>query len=117
MAVHPSGQPVYVTDWFEHRIWVISPETGEVTAEVHVGNSPSGIAVTADGNTIVTADRDSDQLSFIDAETLQVKRTAKVGSRPFGVTVDDKAAAPSRRTSEATRSRWSTSQAGRFWPK
>jgi YVTN family beta-propeller protein len=34
VAVHPSGRPVYVTDWFEHRIWVISPDSGEVAAEV-----------------------------------------------------------------------------------
>jgi YVTN family beta-propeller protein len=38
----------------------------------------------------VTADRDSDQLSFIDAGTLKVKGAAKVGKRPFGVTIDDK---------------------------
>ena len=74
VAVHPSGRPVYVTDWFEHRIWVISPDSGEVTAEVAVGNSPSGIAVTGDGRAIVTADRDSDQLSFIDAANSEGQR-------------------------------------------
>ena len=89
MAVHPSGSPVYVTDWFEHRIFVVSPEKGAIEAEVSVGNSPSGIAVTADGSTIVTADRDSDRLSFIDAKTLTVRGTAKTGSRPFGVTIDE----------------------------
>ena len=39
--------------------------------------------------TIVTADRDSDQLSFIDARTLTVRGSAKTGSRPFGVTIDE----------------------------
>jgi len=41
VAVHPSGSPVYVTDWFEHRIFVVSPEKGAIEAEVSVGNSPS----------------------------------------------------------------------------
>ena len=117
MAVHPSGRPVYVTDWFEHRIWVISPDSGEVTAEVAVGNSPSGIAVTGDGGTIVTADRDSDQLSFIDAGTLKVKGAAKVGKRPFGVTIDDKTGRAFTANVGVTRSRWWISQAGRFWPR
>ena len=50
--------------------------------------SPSGVAVTPDGRLILTADRDDDQVSIIDAATLAVGATVKVGTRPFGVTVD-----------------------------
>jgi YVTN family beta-propeller protein len=36
----------------------------------------------------VTADRDDNQLSIIDAKTFARKGTVKVGAHPFGVTID-----------------------------
>ena len=44
--------------------------------------------MTPDGTLIVTADRDDDQISIIDAKTFTRKGTVKVGAHPFGVTVD-----------------------------
>jgi YVTN family beta-propeller protein len=46
------------------------------------------VAVTADGTRILTADRDSDQISIVDATTLARTGSVPVGKRPFGVTVD-----------------------------
>lgn len=88
VAVHPSGAPVYVTDW-ESRLFVVDPEAGAIIAEIQVGTAPSGVAVSGDGRTVVTADRDSDQISIIDAAALNVAAAVKVGRRPFGVTIDD----------------------------
>ena len=44
--------------------------------------------MTPDGSLIVTADRDDDQISIIDAKTFTRKGTVKVGAHPFGVTID-----------------------------
>jgi len=44
--------------------------------------------LTPDGSLIVTADRDDDQISIIDAKTFTRKGTVKVGAHPFGVTID-----------------------------
>jgi YVTN family beta-propeller protein len=41
-----------------------------------------------DGALIVTADRDDDQISIIDAKSFTRKSTVKVGAHPFGVTID-----------------------------
>jgi YVTN family beta-propeller protein len=86
IAINPATSDVYVADWYEHRIFVI--REGAITAQVATGESPSGVAVTPDGALIVTADRDSDQLSLIDARTLERVAVVPVGVRPFGVTID-----------------------------
>ena len=51
-------------------------------------NSPSGVAVTPDGAFVLTADRDSNQISIIDTATLQRVATVATGDRPFGLTLD-----------------------------
>lgn len=86
IAVNPVSADVYVADWYEHRLFVF--RDGSVAATARTGDSPSGVAVTPDGATIVTADRDSDQLSIIDAATLDRLAVVPVGVRPFGVTID-----------------------------
>ena len=59
-----------------------------VAAEIPVGTSPSGIAVTPDGRHLLAADRDDDALSLVDAATRQRIAVIPVGTRPFGVTID-----------------------------
>jgi YVTN family beta-propeller protein len=44
------------------------------------------------GALIVTADRDDNQISIIDAKTFVRKGTVKVGAHPFGVTIDPQGA-------------------------
>ena len=69
VAVHPSGAPVYVADWYEHRIHVVDPAAGTVTADIPVGVSPSGLATTPDGAMLLSADRDSNEISIIDTKS------------------------------------------------
>lgn len=86
IAVNPASGDVYVADWYEHRLFVV--RDGAVAATAQTGDSPSGVAVTPDGALILTADRDSDQLSMIDAATLERLAVVPVGVRPFGVAID-----------------------------
>jgi YVTN family beta-propeller protein len=87
IAVHPSGNPVYVADWYGARLWVVNPQAGLI-GEIPAGDSPSGIAVTPDGTKVLSADRDSNQVTVADTETLAVLARVPVGIRPFGITID-----------------------------
>lgn len=86
IAANPVDGSVYVADWYEHRLFVV--RDGSVAAEMPTGESPSGVAVTPDGRRILSADRDSDQVSIFDAADLSPLAVVPTGGRPFGVTVD-----------------------------
>lgn len=86
LAVNPVSGAVYAADWYGDRLIVV--EDGRVTGQIATGDSPSGVAVTPDGATILTADRDSGQVSIFDAVTRSRLATVPVGERPFGVTID-----------------------------
>lgn len=113
IAAHPTKSEIYVADWYAHKIAVlvwrtvpviegdahmggsgddaaISARHAEVLLEgpqIPVGQSPSGLAVTPDGKLLLSADRDSNQVSIIDIESRKVIATVPVGERPFGVTI------------------------------
>jgi YVTN family beta-propeller protein len=57
-------------------------------AQIPVGQSPSGLAVSPDGKWLLSADRDSDAVSFIDLESRTKQASLTVGMRPFGITID-----------------------------
>ena len=52
-----------------------------------VGARPWGIAVSADGRTLYTANGPSEDVSIVDAATGKVRRRVKVGGLPWGVVV------------------------------
>ena len=67
---------------------MIDPKELRVIADIAVGASPSGLAVTPDGRLLLSADRDADSVSVIDTATRKRLATIKVGERPFGITID-----------------------------
>ncbi len=89
IVVQPRTEMIFVADWYDKIVRVLDPDTGALVAEIEVGQSPSGMDyASADGASIVVADRDSNTISVIDGVGL--KRTAQVavGGRPFGITID-----------------------------
>lgn len=82
LAIRPETGTALVTDWTGQLIEV-DPQDGRILTRWKTGAVPSGVA--ADGNgLIVTADRDADQVSLIDAQGVRV---VAVGHHPFGVTL------------------------------
>jgi len=71
IAVNPRSGVVYVADWYRHEILAIDPDKQAIIRRVSVGKAPSGIAVSADGKLLLTADREDDSISFIDAEKFE----------------------------------------------
>jgi YVTN family beta-propeller protein len=52
---------------------------------VRVGERPWGLAVSADGRTVYTANGPSNDVSFVDTETMTVTARVPVGDRPWGL--------------------------------
>lgn len=82
LAIRPATGTALVTDWTGHLLEV-DPADGRILTRWDTGAIPSGVAV-SEGGLIVTADRDADQVSLIDARGVRV---VPVGHHPFGVTI------------------------------
>nr|WP_238182613.1 beta-propeller fold lactonase family protein [Methylobacterium trifolii] len=89
IGVNPKTGAVYVADWYGARVFVLEPSAeGLIPAgEIAVGRSPSGLAVTPDGRTLLVANRESDTVSVVDLETRKELQAIPVGQHPFGLTL------------------------------
>ncbi len=74
-----------MSDWYNARLWVLGSKTLEVLGELPTGTSPAGIAISADGRFVASAEKDADQVSVFDAAILESLRRITVGTRPFGL--------------------------------
>ena len=88
LAAAPQGG-LYVTDWFGARLLHLDRHL-RVAWTVPTGAAPAGVAVSADGRRVATADRDDDQVSVFDARTgALLHRVGTAGAHPFGITFHD----------------------------
>ncbi|ODM45260.1 hypothetical protein A9320_11485 [Ruegeria sp. PBVC088] len=85
VALDAARGRLFVSDWYNARIWVLDGKTLGVTAELTTGAAPAGLALSPDGALLASADRDADQVSLFDAETLAPLARVTVGTRPFGL--------------------------------
>lgn len=85
VAVDPRRRRLFVSDWYNARVWAIDVDRMAIERELTTGAAPSGLAVSPDGRWLAVADRDADQLSIFDAESLTLAHRVAVGVRPFGV--------------------------------
>ncbi len=66
---------------------IVDAAAARVVGSIDVGKRPWGVALTADGATLYTADGRSNQISVIDTATGRVRATATVGERPYGLVI------------------------------
>ncbi|ATN35766.1 hypothetical protein ACO34A_18340 [Rhizobium sp. ACO-34A] len=85
IAVDDKRQRVFVSDWYNARVWVLASDTLELRTTLRTGSAPAGLALSPDGEWLATADRDSNQVSIFAADTLELHRRITVGERPFGI--------------------------------
>ncbi|MGU3538346.1 YncE family protein [Methylobacterium sp. A54F] len=90
IGVDPAHGTVYVADWYAKRVLVLKPGPDGLVqdGEIAVGASPSGLAVTPDGATLLVANRESSSVSVVDAASRREVRVIPVGGHPFGLTLD-----------------------------
>lgn len=76
---------LFVSDWYNARIWVLNAATLAHQRDLQTGAAPAGLALSGDGRFLASADRDADQVSIFDARSLALIRRLDVGTRPFGL--------------------------------
>jgi YVTN family beta-propeller protein len=97
---HPPGAPTYSAPLAlskdDRYVWVVNPDNDSVSllevageanrkiAEVLVGEEPTCVAITSDGEKVYVTNRRSGTVSVIDASTYQVTKVIKVGTEPVG---------------------------------
>jgi YVTN family beta-propeller protein len=67
----------------------VDTQAQEVVKKIPVGLQPDGVAVSPDGMTIYVANSGTNDVSLIDFLDLKEIRRAKVGKKPFSLTVDN----------------------------
>ena len=65
-------------------VLILDTATDAVVGSIEAGVRPWGIAVSADGKSIYTANGPSDDVSVIDVETRRVTQRIPVGRGPWG---------------------------------
>lgn len=84
LAADPEGRFVYVGDWAASRVVRLSAETGTPEGEVAVGKDPAHLVLDRAGRLFV-AERESHQVSVIDAERMDRTAVIPVGTAPFAL--------------------------------
>lgn len=88
LAAAPNGG-VFVTDWFDGRLTRLDGKLTELWT-ARTGAAPAGVAISADGQIVATADRDDDCVSIFDATTGRfLRKVSTAGAHPFAVIFHD----------------------------
>jgi YVTN family beta-propeller protein len=66
---------------------VIDAKQAQLIEEVKVGARPWGMALSADGRLLYTANGPSNDVSIVDTTTLKVRKHIPVGRSPWGVVI------------------------------
>lgn len=85
IGVALAGEKLFVSDWYNARIWVLTARTLDPIGTLATGSAPAGLAVSPDNLWLASAGRDAGQVSVFDLDTLRLHRRLPVGTRPFGL--------------------------------
>ncbi|WP_232631776.1 YncE family protein [Methylobacterium sp. Leaf118] len=87
LAASADGRTVFATNWSGHRVDRISAEDGRVEGSAPTGRDPAHLVLDRAGRLFV-ADRESAQVSVIDAARMARIATIPVGTAPFALALD-----------------------------
>jgi YVTN family beta-propeller protein len=88
LAWSPDGQRLYAALHLADRVRVFDPE-GQSIGEVVTGSRPAQLALSADGATLVSANRGDGTISIIDTGTLTERWRVELGAEhPHGIALD-----------------------------
>ncbi|MGB0905028.1 MAG: YncE family protein, partial [Mangrovicoccus sp.] len=83
IAYDPASERVFVSDWYNARIWVLEARSLTQISTLTTGSAPAGLEVF--GSLLASADRDAHQVSIFDLNDLTLRHQLDVGERPFGL--------------------------------
>ena len=84
VAVDPDNTYIYVTNYADDTVSVVSFSSKAVTKTISVGDGPYGISVTPSGDFVYVVNQLSNNVSVIDTSDNTVVDTVDVGSAPVG---------------------------------
>jgi YVTN family beta-propeller protein len=84
-VLSPDSATLFVSTGRGGRILAMNSVTGEVRGDLPVGARPWGLAISADGSRLYSANGPSDDVTVIDARKMQRVATVKVGKKPWGI--------------------------------
>lgn len=85
IAYDPTRARLFVSDWYNARVWVLDAVSLAVTGELTVGAAPAGLDLSDDDRFLAIAGRDADQVYIFDTDSLALRHQLDVGTRPFGL--------------------------------
>ena len=88
VAAAPQSGLVFVSDWYNARIFVLDAEELSLAGELKTGGAPAEMIVAEDGSWLASADRDSNQVSIFNLPDMTLRARIPVGERPFGIGTD-----------------------------
>jgi YVTN family beta-propeller protein len=87
LAITPDGKHVYVTNYGDTTVSVITTATGAVSAPITVGKNPILAAITPDGKHAYVTNQGETTVSVITTATGAVSAPITVGKIPTGVAI------------------------------
>ncbi|MEO1345709.1 MAG: beta-propeller fold lactonase family protein [Pseudomonadota bacterium] len=85
VSLDDQRQRVYVSDWYNARIWVLDLDTLSTISILTTGEAPAGLSLSEDGRWLASADKEANQVTLFDAQSLTKIHQVAVGTRPFGL--------------------------------
>ena len=85
IVADPERFRLFVSDWYNARIWIIDSRSLGVIDTLTTGNTPAGLAISDDGAWLAAAERDADQVTIFAMTGFDQPKTVATGSRPFGL--------------------------------
>lgn len=87
LAVSPDGRRLYVANFHDGTLSVISTRRGRAVRTIAVGGSAHGVAASPDGTSVVVADTFLDDIVILDADSLAVRARTPGGRAPNAVAI------------------------------
>ena len=86
IVADPSGKrQIFVSDWERNAVLVVNPESLMVVDLLSVGENPAGIALDNENRRLYIANRNSNTVSVLDADTPRGYATVPTGEAPLTV--------------------------------
>jgi YVTN family beta-propeller protein len=84
MAFVAKKNALYVTSWYESKIYIFDTNSWQEKGQINVNSTPSGITFNKKHNLIICVSRDENLMQIIKDDA--VIKTVSVGQHPFGIT-------------------------------
>lgn len=87
VAINPKTHTVYVANYGNDSVTIISGRTHTAVAKVSVGAHPQALAIDPTANLIYVANAHSNNVTIIDGKNHRVAGTVQTGKNPYGIIV------------------------------